>query len=140
MPIEITDVDDELGRLITGTGVITEEEYFKTFEKHMAQPPEKRRKYLYSLLDFTGATRVEVSMASLKSFAEMCKSASSVTTGTVIAVAAGKDVVSEPLKMWATLCHEAEWEIRIFQSNEEARNWISEQLKEKWKIVDLTFS
>ena len=140
MPIEIIDVDDGLGTLITGTGVIAAGEFIKTFQKQLTLPSDKRRKYLYSLSDFTGVTKVELPAATIESFANMCNSASSVTVGTVIAVVANKDMLSGPLKIWEVLCNEAEWEIRMFQGKEEARNWISQRLKDKWNITDLTFA
>lgn len=139
MPIEIKDVDDGLGTLISGTGVLANDELLKAFRKHLMQIPDKRMKYLYSLSDFTRVTKVDVTAKAIQSFAEMCKNASAVTPGTIIALVAGKDMESGPLRMWQKLCEEAEWEIRFFQCNEEARNWLRERLEEKWSLTDLSF-
>jgi hypothetical protein len=139
MPIEIRDVDDGLGTFITGTGVIAGNDYLKAFHKQLTQPTEKRMKYLYSLSDFTGVTKMDLTMEAIKAFSEMCKSSSAVSYGNLIAVAVSKDIEDRLSQVWEMLRNETEWKIRVFWNIEEAKCWIKKCLKDKWHLTDLTF-
>jgi hypothetical protein len=54
MPIEIRDLDNGIGVLISGTGVVTEEEFVDSHKKHLTQDEEKFKKYRYSMQKVQG--------------------------------------------------------------------------------------
>lgn len=56
----------------------------------------------------------------------------------LVAVVAPNDLEFGLSRMWQILSDETPWEIRVFRGGEEARMWIRERAKERWKITDLT--
>jgi hypothetical protein len=69
----------------------------------------------------------------------ICRTAAAaVNPDAIVAVVAETDLTYGLSRMWEIMCDEIDWEIRIFRSTEEARNWIMERVKERWNIIDLT--
>ena len=139
MPIEIYDLDNGLGVLIKGHGVVTNDEYSNTLKNHLTQDPDKIKKYRYSLSDYTEVTKAEVRTETIKFIANLCISASKVNPNVVLATVSSQDLIFGLSRMWEALSIETSWEIKVFKGKEEAKEWIAERVKTKWNITDLTW-
>ncbi len=139
MPIEIYDLDNGIGVLIKGHGVVTNDEYSNTLKKHLTQDPDKIKKYRYSLSDYTEVTKAEVRTETIKIIANRCISASKVNPNIVHATVSSQDLIFGLSRMWEALSSETTWEIQVFKGKEEAKEWIEERVKAKWNITDLTW-
>ncbi len=50
MSVDIKDVNNELGNLITMSGIITESEFVVAMQRHLSQDPEKKKEKASNLL------------------------------------------------------------------------------------------
>jgi hypothetical protein len=140
MPLEIRDLDEERGNLITGSGTVTSEEYLAALKAHLAQAKDKFQKYRYSLSDYTAVTKVEISSKDVELIAQLSKDAAVLNPDAVVAVVAPRDAAYGMARMWQILSDEAQWDIRVFRSTDDAKEWIVERVKERFGIDDLTMS
>ena len=139
MPIEIKDSDNGLGVVITGRGIVTEDEYLELFKEHLAQAGDQFKKYRYSLNDWTEVSAVEVTSDAIAQIAELCKQAAKINPDPVVAHVAARDITFGLARMWENLAYETKWEIMIFRQREDAEEWIRQIVKEKYGIIGLTF-
>jgi hypothetical protein len=137
MAIEIRDVRDGLGVMITATGFLSEEEYLDSLRQHLTQDREKFKRYRYSLSDFSDLTGFEIRTSAVRTVADLCRSAARVNPDMVVAVVAAQDAAFGLSRMWEALSDEGAWEIHVFRKREEAREWIAQHVKKRWNITDL---
>ena len=138
MPFEIRDLDEGRGNLIIGSGTVTSEEYLTTHKAHLAQAEDKFRKYRYSLADYTAVTKVKVFSKDVRLIGELSKHAAAVNPDAIVAVVADQDVIYGLSRMWQISSDGTQWEIRVFKSTDDAKEWIAERVKERFGIDDLT--
>jgi hypothetical protein len=140
MPIEMQDLDGGLGILVTGSGVVTEEEFVVSYKKHLLQDESKFKKYRYHLSDHTAVTKVEVPTKALEVIAKLSKEASKVNPDAVLATVADQDLIYGLTRMFHFLAEETGWEMNVFRLREEAEAWIRKMVKERFNIDDLTMA
>lgn len=139
MPIEMKDVQDGLGVVITGWGILTEEEFIDAFKKHLTQDKDKFRKYRYSLADYVALTEVAISNKALDLLADMCVRAAEINSEVVVATAADQDFPFGLSRMAHSLQFATGWKHHTFRNRQDAENWIKERVKEKFGLEDITF-
>ena len=139
MSINIRDVDGGLGNIITGRGIIIDEEYVDSLKKHLTQDEDKFKKYRYSLSDYTATTEIDIATESVDLIAHYCRKASVVNPEAVVAIVADEDLIYGLARMWEILIDETDWDTMVFRKREDAEAWIRERVKEKYEINDLTF-
>jgi hypothetical protein len=140
MPVEITDVDDGLGNLITATGVVTDDEYVESCRRHLTQDPARFARYRFSLADFSQATRLDVSTEAIRQVVDLCIQAAEANADTVVAVVVPTDLGFGLARMWEMLSSRTSWEIRVFREVEVARSWIEARLRDRWHISHVTLA
>ncbi len=140
MPFDIVDVDGELGSLLTATGTIGGEEYIEAVRGHLTQDPERYRKYRYSLSNYRDVDEIGVETTAVATVAELCKQAAAVNPDAIVAVVAKRDLVFGLSRMWEMMTEGTGWEIHVFRTAEEAREWIRERVHIRFGITGLTFS
>ena len=138
MPIIIKDLDDGIGVSITGQGTLKDDEFTNALKKHLTQDQDKFKKYRYSLADYTGITRVEVSSETIRYIADLCISAAKVNPRVVHADVANQDLIFGLARMAEILRNQAGWETMVFRNRKDAIFWIEEKVKEKYGFSDLT--
>ncbi len=92
MPIELKDTDKGLGVLITGSGIVTANEYINNFTRHLTQNRDKFRSYRYSLDDWTAVNKVEVPTEAITHIAQLCNEAQKINPDVVVAHVADKNI------------------------------------------------
>ena len=140
MPIEINDWDAGLGNIIHGQGIVSEQELIDVLRKHLTQDKEKFKKYRYSLCDLTAVTKLDVTIKTVEAVANLCIQAANVNPDPVVAFVGERDHVFGLMRMHEINISGTDWETMVFRSKKEAVGWIKEQVKEKFGIVDLSFS
>ena len=137
MPIEMKDLDNGLGVIVTGHRIVTENEYLDSYIKHLSQDRDKFLKYRYSLNDWAAVTEVEVSSNAIVQIAELCKHSANINPDIVVAHVATKDITFGLSRMWEFLSDETKWDIMVFRNRKDAEAWIRQKVKEKYGIGDL---
>lgn len=138
MPIEIKDLDGGLGNLIKGYGVLNGTEYLSALKNHFSQDPEKFKKYIYSLCDFTGVTKLNMDSQDIAHAVKISREAAEINLNAVVAIVADKDITFGMSRMWAILFDEKNWEVLVVKDREDAEKWIKSRVKEKIGIDGLT--
>lgn len=139
MPIQMKDSDNGLGVIVTGSSIVTENEYLDSYKKHLSQDRDKFLKYRYSLNDWTAVTEVKVSTNAIVQIAEVCKHSANINPDSIVAHVATKDITFGLSRMWEFLSDETKWEIMVFRNRKDAEAWITQKIKETYGIGDLTF-
>ena len=128
MPITLRDFDGGHGVFIKGSGVITDAEYGGNMTAHLSDDIEKLRGYAWSLSDYSGATGIEISPATLERVAGLCAAASEQGVNPVVAVVVPSDVAFGLSRMFEALATFTGWRIRTFRSLDDAVQWIRESV------------
>ena len=136
MPIEIRDVSDGLGVLITGRGLITEKEYVDVLTKHLTQDSHKLKKYRYCFADWTAVSKAEISTKAINLIASLNISAGRVNPNVILASVADQDSMYGLSRMAQTLREKTDWENEVFRNRQDAEAWIKARLEEKYGIAD----
>lgn len=139
MPIEIIDLDGGLGNLIMMTGAITESDFVEALQKHLTQDPVKYGRYRFSLTDLSDVTELSLSSDIIHEHSCACVRSAEINPDVVVAVVSPQDLGFGLSRMWEILSGETSWEIQVFRDNAEARKWITERVKARWNITDLTW-
>jgi hypothetical protein len=139
MPIEVFELDGGIGNLIRAQGLLSSEEYLDCLKKHLSKDQAVMEKYLYSLSDYTAVTDINITTDDVILIAELCSRAGQFNRHAVVAVAAETDLGYGLSRMWESLCADTEWDIRVFRTLQEARQWIQQKVRTKWGIEKLNF-
>lgn len=139
MPIQIKYLDDGLGGLYIGEGIVTGEDIISS-NRQVFSSEEKMMKIKYGLIDYSNITKFEVSNSEAEIIASQDKEASKYIPDVIIAVIAKKDLVFGVNRMWEIITENTglQWETMVFRDREGAEAWIKERAKEKFGIDDLT--
>jgi hypothetical protein len=137
MPVEITDIDGGRGVRITGTGIVTGDEYLDVHRQHLTEDPVRFREYRHSLSDYRGATKIEIPTPAIHEVARLCREAAEVNPEIVVALLVETDLAFGLSRMWQALVDEVPWEVQVFRRADEAREWIVDRVRTRWGIIDL---
>jgi hypothetical protein len=140
VPIKINDLDNGRGNIIVGTGGITGEEYCDVMEKHLSQPIDKLKKYIYSIVDISEASYVTVSLEDIRIIAAKSLEVAKLNPDVTIGISVNEEISSLLAEMWELLVDESSWNVNIFRSREELDQWLSQSLSKKHKKLKLSFS
>jgi len=140
MPLEIRDVADGVGVVITGKGMLAEKEWLDCFIEHLTQDRNKFRKYRYSLSDYTAVTETDISSDAILTIAEYCRRAAKINPKPIVATVANQDLTFGLSRMWEILVDRVAWETMVFRNREDAEAWITEMVKEKFGMDNPIFS
>ena len=139
MPITIKDLKGGLGNIITGWGVITEQEFIEVFKRHLTQGKDKFGMYRYSLNDFTAVTEANFSIEAIHQIADLCIRAAENNREAIVATAASNDLTFGLSRMTDALRFETGWDQETFRDRQDAEDWIKERAKKRFGIENVTF-
>ncbi len=139
MSIEIRDVDGGLGNIITAQAIIQEEDLVEALRQHLMQDEEKFRQYRYSISDYTRTIKLDLSNKSLELISQYCNMAAVKNPEAVVAVVTDKELLYSLAQIWDILTEKCNWEKMIFINMQEAKTWISQRVKDRYGIDNLTF-
>ena len=140
MPIKVKCLDNGLGVLFIGEGIVTGDDIINSNRKIFSSK-ERMKKYKYGLIDYSNITQFKVSNSEIAIIASQDEKASEYISDGVVAVAAKKDLEFGLNRMWQIIVENTglQWETMVFRDIDAAERWIKERVKEKYGIEDLTF-
>jgi hypothetical protein len=135
MPITIDYVDNGLGIVLLGEGVVTGEEWIQC-NKEMFSSIEKLKKCRYGIIDYTKATKLIASEDHVRAIVQQDKMASEFLPKAIVAVVAQEDLEFGLSRKWETVIEMAgiPWETMVFRNRDQAEAWIKKTIKERYNI------
>jgi len=140
MPVDVKDTDGGLGVVITGTGMVTGDEYTRALLPHLAQAPEQFAQYHYSLSDYSAVTEVEIPNSAVDEVARYCVAAATSNPEVVVAMVTNPGLPYGLARMWELLTDSLPWESMVFTEREEAEAWIRQRVRQRFGLENIGFS
>jgi hypothetical protein len=133
MPIEVSCVDNGIGVLHIGAGIVTGQDVLES--KYLTfSSPEMVRQYRYGLIDYARVDDLDMSGKELEAVAALDKKAALITPGACVAIVAVRDSVFGLARMWDAYMHGAGWDTHVFRAREQAEDWIRAQTRNKYGV------
>ncbi|MBN2164121.1 MAG: hypothetical protein JXR25_07095 [Pontiellaceae bacterium] len=129
MPIDIKKTKDGYGVIITGHGLVTDQEYKNVFKKHLTRDPSERKGQYYSIADWSSASSVKVSAETIRFIANIARRHTPKEPPLIISTVADKDHIFGLARMGHTLKQDIGWHNSIFRTRKEAEEWVKETMK-----------
>jgi hypothetical protein len=129
MPMSVIFTGDG-GIMATGDGVVTGAEIIEVNDA-IYESPEKTRKIVYQICDFTNISGASISNFEIEQLAIQDKKASEINPNMFFAIVAREDYSYGLARMWEAFSHDSPFETMIFRNVDDARQWIEEKLKKK---------
>ena len=139
MPVIITELDDGLGNLIKGEGLVAGEEFYKALSEHVAKPEAQLKQYIYSISDYTEITDNDVSIPYLYKAALIMDDIASVNKNILIGIAASDPVAYNLAKLFSSAARVTGWKFGVFRKRADLDCWLIENLGEKHGKLNLKF-
>lgn len=134
------DIDSGRGNLIRGRDLVTGQEFLGVLREHLQQDPGKFSQYLYSLVDLTEVTEVDIDGNQVKAVAKMSADALPANPDAVVAFVTARPVVYGLTRMWQLTQQARQWESRIFDDLEDAKAWLRTGVALRFGVTDIGFS
>lgn len=140
MPIKVKYLDNGIGFIFIGEGLITGDDIINS-NKIIFSHRERMKKYKYGLVDYSNIAQFNVSSSEIEIIASQDKKASNYIPDGVLAVIAQKDLEFGVSRMWAMIVENSgvQWETMVFRSRQDGEAWIKERIRNNYGIDDLTF-
>jgi len=140
MPIDIRYLDNGIGVLYIGQGIVTGDEIIKS-NRNIFSSKERMEKLKYGFIDYSNITQLSVSNSEIEIIASQDKKASEYIPDAVVAVAAKRDFEFGLNRMWEIVVENTglQWKTMIFRERDATVKWIKQKVKEKYNI-DLTMA
>ena len=140
MPIKVKYLDNGLGVLFIGEGIVTGDDIINANRKIFSSV-EKMKKYKYGLIDYSRITQFNVSTSEVEIIASQDMKASLFITDGVLAITAEQDFEFGINRMWEITVESSglPWETTVFRDRDAAKKWVKQKVKEKYNI-DLTMA
>ena len=139
MPIKITDLDNGLGVLIKGTDIITAEQYLEEISKHLSQPEEKFKKYIYSISDYIEVSGSNINLGNIHKIASQSIKAAKKNPGAIVGIVVNSEKLYGMAKIWSALSKLTGWKINVFREREELNKWLNKEIQNTHGDIALEF-
>ncbi len=133
MPIRLKFADDGRGVLYHCTGLITGRDFIEA-NRGIASAPERVKDCSYAVVDSTLINDFNISVQDIELMADQGRTASGAHPDIVPAVIAPSDPLYGVSRMWELMSGDTAWEKMVFRSKDEARAWLGEKVREKFKL------
>jgi hypothetical protein len=129
MPLSITYIEDG-GIMVKAESVLTGSQIIEVNDV-IYESPEKIRKILYQIGDFTDVSELSISSAEVERLATQDREAFKINPNMFIALVAKKDFIFGLARMWEGLAYKPPFETMVFREMDDAQEWITEKLQKK---------
>ena len=135
MPIQVKYLDNGMGVMFIGTGIVTGDDVINS-NKEIFFSEEKMKNYKYGLVDYSNISRLDASISDIEIMASQDKEASEFITDAVVAFIAKKDLEFALTRMWEMIAENTglQWETMVFRDKGKAEIWIKDRIREKHNI------
>ena len=128
MPIKLEYIEDGVGVLMIGTGVVSGEDIRLANEEIYSEERIDRQEY--QLVDWTGVDKFDVTRHDMETLAEQDRVAALRNPGILISSAGDRDVIFGLVRMWEEFVHGTTLKTHVSRTLPEARAWIA-KIREK---------
>ena len=130
MPIQIKYLDNGLGVLFMGEGIVTGDDVINS-NREIFSSEDKFKNYKYGFIDYSNITHLNVSNSELGIIVSQDKKAFQFLPDGVIAIAAKQDLEFGINRMWEIIVENSgiQWETMVFRDKEKAKIWIKDRVK-----------
>lgn len=135
MPIKLKNLDAGLGVVFIGEGIVNGDEIIHSNRKILSLK-EKIKTSKYCIIDYSDATKFNVSTAEIKIIAAQDKKISEYISEYIVAIVAKKNLEFGISRMWEFIVQTSglHWETMVFKNRDSAEEWIKRKAKEKFNI------
>lgn len=135
MPIQVKYLDNGLGLLFLGEGIVTGDDIIDS-NNEIFSSREKMKNFKYGLIDYSNITQFNVSNSEIETITSQNKNASEIIPDGILAVAAKKDLDFGINRMWQIIIENAgiQWETMVFRDRANAEAWIKDRVRKKYNI------
>jgi len=137
VPVRTKQLDAGLGVIIMAEGLVTSQEYDETLTKHLSQPDEVIKKYIYTIVDSTNTTKFSVELKYLKKNAQHCMAVAKINPHVIISMVTESAVLFSVARVWTLLAHATGWNIEVFRTRKDADKWLLQKLHDMHAIDTL---
>ncbi len=140
MPIQVRYLDNGIGIMFIGEGIVTGEDVINANKITFASE-EKMKNYKYGFIDYSNALHFDASEDDAEIIANQDLEASKFIPDAILAILAKKDLVFGLNRMWEMIAENAglQWETMVFRDREKAELWIKDRIRDKFNI-DITMA
>lgn len=130
MPFEVHILQDGMGRLWIGRGVLTGTDLIANNDRVFNSRSYEGVRWL--LIDETNATLKDLSAKEIQTIREQDDRLAAVLPELVTAVVAPNDFIFGMSRMWEMLTERPGWAVRAFRSRPEAEAWLRDEVRRKF--------
>ena len=140
MPIEVKYLDNGIGVMFIGEGIVTGDDIISS-NREVFSSEERMKNYKYGFIDYSIASQLSVSNSEIESMVSQQMKASEFIPDAVLAFVAKKDLEFGLTRMWEIIAENTglQWETMIFRNRGKAEIWIKDRIREKYNI-DITMA
>ena len=124
MAIRIREFDAGFGVFIEGRGIVSDEEYAEHMTANLTEDMDKLRGYVWSLSDYSGASRIAIKPVTLARVASLSAAAAEQGVNAAVAVVVPSSVAYGLPRMFEVQASFTDWNVQTFKSLPEAVEWI----------------
>ena len=139
MPIDVVDLDDGLGVIIKGEGVVTSKENYTEVMAHLSKPEAQLKKYLYTITDFTNVTKFEINLADIRKVALKSNQVAKLNSHVIVALSTSNPIYYGIARMWISFANRTGWTMQVFRNRADLDKWLRARIKEKFDVESLNF-
>ena len=132
MAMSIRDFDGGFGVFIEGSGVVSDQEYGGWMTAHLTQDADKLCGYAWALSDYSRASGLDVTPATVERVAGLCVDAANSGVNAVVAIVVPSDAAFGLSRMFEALAAYTGWTISTFRSLTDAVAWIRCRLGDQY--------
>lgn len=147
MSIEITDIHNNRGNIISFRGDISWNEFHAVITNHLDKSPETLQKYQYSIVDYRDVKSLKVVASDVFKIAKHCLAIAPYTTNTKIALIRNESTSLKYFDLWKTITAPIGWHVQLFTTLSHAAEWLeaelshtgirfSDQFKKEWCLEE----
>ncbi len=124
MPIDVTDTDSGLGKMIHIGEEVDEAHFMRFMQPQLTNQGNRCEIYRYGIALFATADPINFSTDSLYKLAGWCKQAAFTNPDVHIAIVADHDLPYGLARMWEFFMAGCTWKTGVFRNLSDARAWI----------------
>lgn len=136
MSINITNLHNNRGNIISLSGNIGWNEFHTVIADHLNKSPQILKKYKYSIVDYRDVKNLKIVASDVFKIAKHCLTISSNAGNTRIAIIKSNTSYLKFFDIWKSVTRPIGWKVELFDTLLEATEWIESELYES----DISFS
>ena len=137
VPMTISRTDGTHGLIVTGTGIVTIQDFNQTAEQ-IYPADSSLGECWYQLIDFMQVEALHLDSQGVRHLSALNSRAFKINPYFLIAIAGRKDLIFGMSRMWQAFLEKDYWETKVFRDSEKAKSWLKNGVRNKFN-QEITF-